>query len=221
MKISFKTEAVSMIKVVLGWVLGWYFYRHFPERVITHWNFKGVADGYSGRAFGSFFVPALLTFMYGLLVVLPHLDPKKANYQQFAGVYNWFKNIIIFFLLTIFFITGLVNLGQNIPINLIVPGLVGIMFIVMGSLMGKIKQNWFMGFRFPWTLSSEDVWNKTQRFGGWAMIFCGGLILISPIFPIEVGLSLFFTGILFMIFGTMTYSYLAFRKEQKNNKTVN
>ncbi|MFA6105231.1 MAG: SdpI family protein [Patescibacteria group bacterium] len=218
MKYTIKTEAPALISIFITWILGVYFYAQFPEKVITHWNFNGVADGYSGKTLGAFLMPIISTFFYVLFLALPSLDPKKENYLKFENLYHWLKNIFIIFMLLISTVVGAVNLGINIPINLIVPSLVGLMFIALGSIIGKIKQNWFIGFRFPWTLTSESVWNKTNRFGGWSMIFCGGLMLLTPLLPNATGMAIFYIAILQMVFGTMIYSYLVYRKEQKSGQ---
>lgn len=215
MKYTLKTEWLPVAAVILSWVAGVYFYANFPERVITHWNFAGQPDGYSGKTAGAFILPAVLTLMYLFFIFLPLLDPKRERYESFEKVYHVIKMSIIGLLFTIFIISGLVNLGISIPINIVTPFMIGILFIILGNYMGKIKQNWFVGFRVPWTLSSENVWNKTNRLGGWCMMGFGVLLLITPFLPQNLGMWLFIAGIVFVTIVPTVYSYLLYRKEKE------
>lgn len=215
MKYSLKSEILPLLTIVFAWALGFYFYAHFPDRVVTHWNFAGEPNGYSGKAMGAFLIPGLLTGMYVLFLALPFLDPKRNRYEAFAGVYQIFKTAIIAALFAVFLVTGLNNLGAPVNINTTVPIIVGILFIVLGNFMGKVKQNWFVGVRLPWTLSSENVWNKTNRFGGWSMMAMGIIFLFTPLFPKSIAMFLFLGAVVLMTVGTTVYSYWLYRKEQK------
>ena len=45
-------------------------------------------------------------------------------------------------------------------------GAVSILMTALFWIVPKIKSNFSTGFKTPWALSSEEVWNKTQRLGG-------------------------------------------------------
>lgn len=216
-KPTWKTEIVPAALVAACAALSVYFYARFPVRVASHWNFSGQVDGYSGRAVGAFAVPASLAAMYLLLLGLPHLDPKRERYAEFARVYHIFKAVIMAFLAAIYVASGLFNLGYPVKIGILVPFLIGAMFILLGNYMGKIKNNWFMGIRTPWTLSSENVWNKTHRFGGRAFIFFGLLLMVSPWLPEAAAMVAFISGLLLVTVGTMAYSYLLYSRERKSS----
>ncbi len=214
-KPSLKTEAVSILFVVSAIVLSFYFFRVFPEKVPTHWNFAGEVDQYSSRAFGAFLLPAMLVGIYALFYFLPYLDPKKERYAQFSKVYHFFKTFIIFFMFVIYLLTGLAALGYKISIGTWVPALVGVLFVFMGNYFGKIKPNWFMGIRTPWTLSSEDVWNKTHRLGGKLFILAGIIMVIIPFLPASWASGLLIGVVAIAALVPMIYSYLLYSKEQK------
>jgi len=119
-------------------------------------------------------------------------------------------------IVVIYMIIGLNGLGYNLPVGVIMPGLIGLLFIVLGNYLGKIKMNWFMGIRTPWTMSSENVWNKTHRFGG-KMFILAGLLMIAQIFlPLNFRLPVFIFSIAVILFGTVGYSYLVYLREKKN-----
>lgn len=214
-KPTIKTEIFSLAILVISLGLSFYFYNNFPDQVATHWNFEGQVDDYSSKYVAAFLMPLFILGLYVMFLVLPYLDPQKARYQEFAKTYHIFKGLIIGFMFLMYLATGLANLGYAIEIGIVVPTMVGILFIIMGNYMGKIKYNWFMGIRTPWTLSSENVWNKTHRVGGWLFIFLGIIMLLMPIAPKETIAPIFFSAIIITVIGSFAYSYFLYRKEKK------
>lgn len=216
-KPSIKTEFLPVFLLVVSVFASFYFYPRFPERVPLHWNFAGEPDRWGSAIFAAFFFPALITLMYLLFLFLPFLDPKKERYGQFIKTYHIFKCAFIGSTVAIYFIASLNSIGYNLPVNIFTPGVVGIMFMVFGNYLSKIKFNWLIGIRTPWTLSNEEVWNKTHRFGGKAFLL-GGLIIILSIFtPPILRLPLFITAIALITLGTIFYSYIVYL-EEKNKK---
>ncbi len=214
-KPTFKTEIFSLIIIVASLVASVYFYFNLPERVPTHWNIAGQVDAWGSGKTQAIVFAAMMVGMYVLFLVIPYLDPRKERYEQFSKVYHIFKSIILFFLFIIFLIASLNGLGYNIAVGVWVPILIGLMFIIMGNYMGKIKSNWFIGIRTPWTLSSEEVWNKTHRFGGKMFIIAGILMMLEGFLPVVWRLPVFIFGISLILFGTLVYSYIVFLQEKK------
>jgi len=217
-KPTFKSEAISLSAVLAIVVASFYFYINFPDQVPTHWNMYGEIDGWSSRFVAAFILPLIILGLYIMFLVLPMLDPKKERYEQFSKVYNVFKGLLVSFMSIIYFVTGFSALGYNIPVAIILPLMIGIMFIIMGNYMSKIKMNWFVGIKTPWTLSSEDVWNKTHRAGGKIFILSGIAIATMNWMPPTWRMPIFIATILLMTFGTFGYSYWLFNKEAKNKK---
>jgi len=215
LKLSFKTEILPVLIIVMALVMSLYFYMNFPDKVASHWNFAGQVNGYMNRAGGAFFMPVLLMGMYMLFLVLPVIDPKRERYTEFDQYYRLFRTAIMTTFLVVYAAMGLFNLGYPIQISTVVSGSIGILFVVLGSFMRKIKNNWFMGIRTPWTLSSEKVWNKTHQAGGWLFVIYGIVIMITPYLPQFLGVSLFIAGAVMMVLGTTVYSYWLYRQEKK------
>ncbi|MFA5991675.1 MAG: SdpI family protein [Candidatus Doudnabacteria bacterium] len=218
MKYEFKKELPALLILAVAWLAGWYFYMHFPDRVVTHWNFAGTPDSWGSKTTNAWAMPGVLTGMYLLFTFLPLVDPRKDRYPEFMNVYRMFKNIIMLVFLAVLLASGAYNLGYNIKIQYVVPTIIGLLMIVLGNYMGKIKPNWFVGIRTPWTLSSENVWNKTHRVGGYAFVLFGLLIILSPFLPQTFGLITFIGGAALMVLGTFGYSYWAYRKEVTSSK---
>ena len=217
-KANFKTEIFPIIIIALTLISSFYFYNVFPEKVPVHWNIEGQADSWGSKEFGAFFFPVVIVFIYLLLLFMPNIDPKKDRYKDFSKVYLVFKSILIVFFCLIYFASSLFAIGYDLPISVIVPVSIGIIFIIIGNYMSKIKINWMFGIRTPWTLSSEQVWNKTHRFGGWAFISGGLLIIFSGLGPVILKAYIFVTAIIGIVFGTIVYSYFAYSKENSLKK---
>lgn len=220
-KPSLKTEILPIAAVVISIALSFYFYGRFPESVPTHWNFAGEVDGWSSRSVAAFLFPVIITGIYLLFLAFPYFDPKKDRYEQFRKVYHVFKSILVCFMLAMYIITGLNGIGYELPVGIFVPVMIGMLFIVLGNYMSKIKPNWFMGIRTPWTLSSEEVWNKTHRFGGKVFIFSGIIMMFMGILPERLALPLFILVVSALSLGTFAYSFIIFKKEEKKTNEQN
>lgn len=214
-KSSFKTELFPLLIILISIIASFFFYQSFPEQVATNWNIAGEADAWSSRAQAAFMMPAVGIFLYLMFVFIPRIDPKKERYEQFSRVYHIFKSIIILFLVLIYFVSSLSAIGFDIDITRTVTFFVGILFIVLGNYMSKIKMNWFIGIRTPWTLSSEEVWNQTHRVGGKLFMFSGIIMMVIGYVPIYLRLPLLLVIILTLSLGTLAYSYYLFNQEQK------
>lgn len=197
-----------------------------PEKMPIHWNVRGQVDGYSGKAFGAFFVPVVNLGMAALLSVLALIDPRLR--QQTGDVKSSVGRIarILRLVVTGFLsFTSLATLGASIGLfkngvqfsYAIYVG-VSLLFIVLGNFMTKLRPNYFMGIRTPWTLASNDVWAKTHRLGGPLMVGGGFLmLLLLLVVPLE---KFPFLVVLPVVIGmtviTSVYSYRLHRKENQN-----
>lgn len=209
-KPSLKSEIVPVIFLILSLVASFYFYSQFPDRVVTHWNAAGQADGYSGRTFAAFFFPLFNLGIYLLMLFIPYLDPKKANYLKFKNIYHIVKGALVVFLSLIYFIVGLSGLGYKIPVSLVIPLGAGLLFIIIGYYLQHIKPNWFFGIRTPWTLSSDIVWEKTHKYGSKIFMLGGLLVILAVIFPDYF--IWFMILFIILVLSTVVYSYLIYRK---------
>lgn len=214
-KPTIKTELAPVILIILTIAAAVFFYNNLPDRVAIHWNFAGEADKYGSGKTQSAAAPLVIIGVYLLFLFIPYLDPRKECYKQFNKVYHIFKSMILALLAAVYFIIGLNGLGYGLPAGIIVPVLAGILFIVFGRYMGEIKMNWFMGIRTPWTLSSEEVWDKTHRFGGKMFVLAGLLMVFQIFLPLKFRLPVFIISMAIIIFGAVIYSYVLYLKQEK------
>jgi uncharacterized membrane protein len=184
---------------------------HVPEQIPTHWNIQGQPDGYSGKLFGLLIFPALAFGLYLLLMFAPRLDPGYRNYQNFAGTYLAIRVSVLCFMVAVDGIIVLGALGRPVDVNAGTCVAVGVLFVILGNFMGKIRPNWFAGVRTPWTLSSKTSWNKTHRQAGWLFIAMGVLIGVAGF--VQTVWMFALTGVFFIgcMVWLVVYSYLVYR----------
>ena len=146
-----------------------------PERIPTHWSIQGQVDGYGSRAFGAWFVPGLMVVTLLMMVGLPWLSPKSFKVDDFRHVYNYVMVMIavLFVGLHVLMLQAALHPDVNVGKWLIV-GICAFLALI-GNVMSKIKRNFWMGIRTPWTLADDRVWVATHRFGARTMVGSGVL----------------------------------------------
>ncbi len=182
-----------------------------PDRMPSHWNAAGEVDGWSSKNFTLLFAPLLALGIYLLMLFLPKLDPLRKNYVKFVWPYYVMRLAIIVFLALLYLYMIMAGLGYKVNINYFLIPLFGFMFIAIGLAMPKIKKNYFVGIRTPWTLQSDEVWEKTHQFGGKAFV-AAGILTLPAVFFGEIGFWIFISLVLLASFGSMGYSYFVYRR---------
>jgi uncharacterized membrane protein len=189
-------------------------YPQLPERMASHWNTRGEVDGYISKFWGMFLLPFILLGITLLFIAVPRIDPLKANIEQFRSYYDGFITLLLIFMLVIHVQLILWNIGIKISPNITVPVGLGILFFYIGILFEKAKRNWFIGIRTPWTLSSEQVWDKTHQIGG-RLFKIAGIISLLGILSRDHALFFVIVPVIVIAVYLVIYSYLAFQKEMK------
>ena len=203
LKILIITSIIILLPIVAGLIL----WNQLPEQIPVHWNANGEVDGWSSKAFAVFGLPLLMLVFQWLCTLGTGADPKKANHpEKVVQLVLWIIPVITIFLFTV---TYMVALGQEVRMEVIMPVLVGLLLTVVGNYMPKCKQNYTIGIKIPWTLNSEENWNKTHRFAGWIWTFGGLAIMLTGFVG---GVWFFLPVVLVMVFAPMIYSYILHRK---------
>lgn len=214
MKIFSKKEVLPIFLMVLTFIFSVYAYPSLPNYIPIHWNALGEVDGYGGRDFAVLFFPVLIIGIYALMLFIPLFDPLKKNYPSFSLPYFWLRTLITVVLLLFYFYTLLAGLGYNIKINYFILPVFSAMFIIIGFLLPKIKKNYFVGIKTPWTIHSEENWDKTHEFSG-KLFIIAGLVSLLGIFIIKYAFLIFIVSSLTAVLASTVYSYILFRKAGK------
>ncbi|MBS7653169.1 MAG: SdpI family protein [Candidatus Bathyarchaeia archaeon] len=209
-----KVEIILLGLTLLPFITGVYFYPHMPERMASHWNIGGEVDGYLPKFWGLFLIPFILLGLVLIFISIPRIDPLKANIEKFRKYYDVFIIIFFIFMFSIYSQVILWNLDLKISPNATIPIGLGLLFFYIGILCENSKQNWFIGIRTPWTLSSERVWEKTHKLGGKLFKIAGISALFGAFFQSYALFFILAPAILVSIC-SMIYSYLEYQKEMK------
>jgi uncharacterized membrane protein len=190
-------------------------YPSVPDRVVSHWNAAGEADGFMPKLWGLGLIPLIMTGIIALLFVLPRIDPYKKNYEKFWNYYEGLILLFVLFMLAIQVQIILWSSGYQVSPNLTFPFLIGTLFIYIGFLLGHAEQNWFVGIRTPWTLSSETVWKKTHELGG-RLFKIAGVIAFAGVLAGGYAIWFILVPALAVSVVTVLYSYFEYQKEVKS-----
>jgi uncharacterized membrane protein len=207
-----KKEWYIIILILATLAFGIYLYPQLPDKIPTHWNFQGEVDGWSGKAFGVFFFPLLNLILYPLMILLPRIDPRRQNYIYFSRAYAVIRVTLHFFFAIIYVISLLAALGYPLEISFIVKFFVSLLFVVLGNYMGKIKHNYFVGIKTPWTLANEEVWYKTHRLAAPLWVAAGILGMVLSFFQQIWASYIMFGSIIVIVVIPMVFSYLFYRQ---------
>ena len=191
-------------------------YPRLPATVPTHWNLRGEPDGFSSRLLAVSLLPLVMVALAGMLQILPKIDPKGENYAKFASVYWLLVNGILLFL-GLLHVSMLANgLGFPVSIPRVVPIGVGLLFVLIGSYLGQIEPNWFVGIRTPWTLSSDAVWRRTHRTGG-RLFVLGGVLMMATAFLRQVTMVVVFVLTMALVAVIpVVQSYVLWKRERSS-----
>ena len=200
--------------VLLSFAIAIYLYPQMPELMASHWNAAGQVDGYMPKFWGLFLMPLISLGMLGLFLAIPRIDPKRRNIEKFRVYYDRFIAIIIGFLFYIYILTILWTLGYTFNMILMLVPAFSLIFYYAGILVENAKQNWFIGIRTPWTLSSESVWDKTHKLGG-KLFKAAAIIGLAGLLLQDYAIWLIIIPVIFMAAYTIAYSYVEFQKEEK------
>jgi len=201
----------AILIVLFGFAFSAWAYQLLPESIAIHWNAQGTSDGYGGRGF-VFLMPAVSLLMVALLWSIPSIDPRKKNVEKFRDTYDRFILVFAGFMTYLGMLTIAANLGWIENIAAYMAPALGALLYTAGSLMEKSRSSWFIGVRTPWTLSSETVWEKTNKLGGRTLKYIALLMAIGMIFLPKMLLALIVI-ILAWAIGIMAYSYFAWKQE--------
>lgn len=185
-----------------------------PAKVPMHFDSQGNVNRY-GTPIELLILPGISVLVAILLYFIPLLDPKKANITASMPAYRWIRFSVAALLTYIFALTLATSFNPKLDVTpLIAVGLLA-MFFGLGFTMPNLKQNYMIGIRLPWTLESEDNWNRTHAFAGklWPWGAAVGMVLVALFSSISLFIAV---GVLIvLVLCTGVYSYRIFAEAKK------
>ena len=210
------TIIVVSIMIIASTLVGIALWSQLPDPMASHWDASDQVNGYMSKFWGVFLMPLMTTGLFLLFLAIPNIDPLKANIAQFRETFNLFIVLFVGFMIYIYFLTLLWNLGYtgfNMS-NAMLPAL-GILYFFIGYMLRKAKRNFFIGIRTPWTLSSDQVWDETHRVGSVLFMIAGALAFLGAFVGGTAAIWFVMVPILVSVLVTLIYSYVLYQREIK------
>jgi uncharacterized membrane protein len=201
---------IGLVLLLASFGVSAWLYPHLPETMPRHWNATGNIDAYGPRAQVAFLMPAIIAFTWVLLIVLPRVSPHGFRIDLFRDVYGVVTAGIIAVLAFLHTITLLEAAGYALPLNSTTFVAIGLLMLFLGNYMGKLRKNFFIGVRTPWTLASDEVWARTHRLTGWVFAVAGVAIVADGLLGANV--VIFLAVILCAVFAPIVYSFVLYRR---------
>jgi len=213
-KMETKTAYMIIIGIIIiGFVIGAYFYAQMPPMTASHWNAARDVDGYLPKIFILILMPGISIILLLLFISIPRIDPLKHNIKKFRKYFDEFIIVIMLFLLYLQILTIVWGLGYRFHLVQFLSPSFAVLFYYAGVLTENARQNWFIGIRTPWTLSSKVVWDRTNKLGGKLFKICGIIALLGIVFPHYI-IAFIIVPIIVSVVYAFVYSYYEYKKKK-------
>ncbi|MCJ7740284.1 SdpI family protein, partial [Candidatus Microgenomates bacterium] len=172
-------KKINILIISLMFLAGIVLLPQLPKVIPMHWNIMGEVDNYMPKNIAVWILPVLTAVMFAAFQIVPSFDPKKGKYRLFKKEWEIIQTVMIGFFAYLQFIIFYLSLNPEVPMMPFMFIGIGSLFILFGNYLSKIRQNYFLGIKVPWTLASEDNWNRTHRFASWCFVIAGIVTLIE------------------------------------------
>jgi uncharacterized membrane protein len=209
-----KSTVIVLAIILISFIIAIYLYPQMPDKIASHWNAKGDADGYMPKFWGLFLMPLISVGLFLLFLLIPKIDPLKKNIEKFRKYFDNFIVLIFIFLFYIYLLTIFWNLDFRFNMTVMMIPALAVLFYYVGILTENAKRNWFIGIRTPWTLSNNIVWDKTHKLGGKLFKIAGIIALFGVLFH-KYALLFVLVPVILVALYTIVYSYFEYQKQIK------
>ena len=195
------TSAVILLQTVVG-VLIW---DRLPDPIATHFNFRNEPDGWTSKAFTVFGMPLVLLALHWItLLVSSTKNAQIKNLNSKVKFLFWW--IIPSVSLLLMVLCYGYALGAPFDIGRIVLPFVGLLFAITGNYMPKVRRNYSVGIKVPWTMTDDENWNKTHRMAAPVWVICGIALIVLGL----IGYTSWpaFVVVMVMVFLPTVYSFV-------------
>jgi len=208
---------LSSLAIFLPCIFGIIMWEELPLTLATHWGADGVADGTGSKAFAVFGIPAILFVFHWVCVLITLWDWKKRG-EQSGKIFNLVLWIMPYVSALVSVIMYTVALGYEISFTAVTLLPLGLLFVVIGNYMPKVKRNHTMGIKVKWTLESDENWYATHRLAGKVWTVGGLLLMLLAFIPSETVMVVSFIAIIPVTFIPVVYSYVFYRRQLGEGK---
>jgi uncharacterized membrane protein len=186
------------------------FWGKLPEQMPTHFGLDGVPDAYGSRLEGAMLLPGIMAGLAVFWRLLPVLSPRGYGVLKFESVVSTMALVTGLFLLLLHItLLRAAVTGQPPSTSMIFAG-TAVLVALLGNWMGKLRRNFYVGIRTPWTLADDEVWLQTHRLGGKLMV--GGGIVAFFLSFVPGAFPFWLAAILVPALLPAGYSFVVYRR---------
>jgi immunity protein, SdpI family len=204
----------SLVLIAAAYLYGIALYGRLPERVPRHLSLSGNADAWTSRAIAVWLVPTIALGIWLVLRWLPAIDPRRANYAKFQGAYDFMVDATVTVLVAVHLGTLAAAIGLPVHVEQVAMAGLGFALVLIGNLLPLTRSNFFAGIRTPWTLSSDRVWERTHRFGGYLFAAAGVVTFVAAFLGPKVSAAATAISVGAAAVASVLYSYIVWRRER-------
>jgi uncharacterized membrane protein len=190
-------------------------YHELPARIPVHWNLRGEVNGYGDKQ-ELFFMPVAMVFMVLLFAALPWLSPRRFEVRAFRSTYLYIMVLLIAFLAYLHALKLWAAFSKPLDMNRALLIAAFLMLIFLGNVFGRVRRNFFIGVRTPWTLANEKVWDATHRFAARVFVAAGLIGLLSMVVSSSSIAGLVILGA--ALLASAFYSLVYYKRLERRNE---
>lgn len=209
-----RTHLLIMLSLVAAeFIISAVYYPRLPDPAPIHWNIHGVADDFGPSWVAAFLGPGISLGIVLVMTFLPLAGPFRANFEQFRTIYGRIGVVLTAVFAGLQVVILMKSLQSDIHMGGAICFILGLMFIALGNWMGKLRRNFYIGIRTPWTIANDVVWERTHRLGGRLMV-AGGVIsaVTGLIAPDSVCFYVLTGSVALAAGGSALYSFWCYRR---------
>ena len=170
-----RTLIIASVITILPIIIGIFLWNSLPDVMATHFGADNEGNGFSSKAFAVIGIPILLLAVEWIGALVTAHDPRKQNISpKMFSIMLWIVPVISIVATATMYSY---NLGYKMNITFFAELVMGLAFVVLGNYLPKARQNYTIGIKTPWTLSNEDIWNRTHRLAGYLWVV-GGITIV-------------------------------------------
>ena len=184
-------------------------------QVPIHWGPDGQADDWADKTVGLLLLPVTALIVAVILAIIPRIEPRRTNLERSVKAYRAVWIGVMVLLGGLHLVAVAAAMGADFDMTRLVLGGMGLLFVVIGNYLPKVRSNFMMGVRTPWTLTSERSWQSTHRLAGRLFVIEGAVLLVAALVGVsgDMLVALVVAGVIAMVVIAFGYSYIVWRDD--------
>jgi uncharacterized membrane protein len=209
---------VAMTLGVLAYSLA--IYPSLGEKVPLNWNIQGQVGLWGNRSWAAFMFPGIMGVMALLVIALPWLSPRNYQVETFRSTFNYVMVVMVALMGYVHLVCLAASRNPELDVSRALVGGICLLLALVGNVLSKVRRNFWMGFRTPWTLANETVWDATHRLGAKLMVAGGilGAIIVFSGIPAPIAFAAACAVVIGFAVAPLFYSLVLYKRLEREGR---